>query len=162
MPQHFAYELRDSEGTYTAVNFIDLTTAEKRDVLTYRNHPVVSMQMVDNHIIGEKEHFAFIGMLEIDLEKAYWLVKFEDNKTKETNHIGVIYFNNFRPISRTSEMGVYTNPYSKASHKGAKLMRMLKFIAFKYCLLDTLTIIVYNEQSNTMNSMVSNVHTPLL
>lgn len=84
------------------IPFVDMKDTEQRMVLSWRNHDTVRRWMVHHDIIALDEHLRFIQSLENRPDKAYFLVKQDDD------YLGVIDFNAITHGS--AELGIYANP----------------------------------------------------
>ena len=105
------------------INFIDLSFDEKVQVLQWRNDYEVRRWMYDAEPITEEEHLSFIGSLEKNTNKLYFVVRDGDE------NIGVIDFTNI--LSRRSlHMGLYANPYCLVKGKGNVLVGEIIRYAF--------------------------------
>ncbi len=86
----------------TLVNFVDLSLAQKRMVLSWRNNPDIKKWMYTQDDIKEEDHLNFIDSLRTREDKKYFLVR------KGETEIGVIDFNDIQKDSCI--MGIYSNP----------------------------------------------------
>ena len=130
-----------------AINFINLDNARACEVLEARN--AVSEFMLTNRKISKAEHFKFIESLRNNKNNAYFAVYEKDkiaesrldsakqvdsapstngaNSTNLQNLCGVICFNPIDLANKNAFFGIY----SKGKNNGAKLLQILRFIAFE-------------------------------
>lgn len=102
--------------------FFDLSLDDKLLILDWRNDVNVRKWMYSPEIISEVEHLEFIGSLQYNAEKQYFLV------SKENKKIGVIYFTNINHENKSAEIGLYSNP--ELSGMGSLLMDSVLRYAF--------------------------------
>lgn len=116
-----------------AINFINLDNARACEVLEARN--AVGEFMLTNRKISKAEHFRFIESLRENKNNAYFAV-YEKDKNAESsldsapfsqNLCGVICFNSIDLANKNAFFGIY----SKGKNNGAKLLQILRFIAFE-------------------------------
>ena len=131
-----------------ALNFVNLSNARALEVLEARN--AVREFMLTRREISEAEHFRFIESLRDNKNNAYFAVYEDSNKSSlrgETNSViarfgnaeswqstnengaflGVVCLNNIDLANKNATLGIYSAPNA---HNGAKLLKVLRFIAF--------------------------------
>lgn len=128
-----------------ALNFVNLSKDCALKVLEARN--AVREFMLTRRIISEAEHFRFIESLRNNKNNAYFAVYEVDldlslrgespNLPKQSTQgestyengafMGVICLNNIDLANKNATMGIYS---ALNAHNGAKLLKMLRFIAF--------------------------------
>lgn len=123
-----------------AINFINLDNARACEVLGARN--AVGEFMLTNRKISKAEHFRFIDSLRENKNSAYFAVYEKDNKGAESrldsakqvdsapfsqNLLGVVCFNSLDLANKNAFFGIYS---AKGKNNGAKLLQILRFIAF--------------------------------
>lgn len=131
MSENFALE------NLVALNFINLSKDCALEVLKARN--AVREFMLTRRIISETEHFRFIESLRNNKNNAYFAVYEVDSPTifhsatqgestyENGAFMGVICLNNIDLANKNATMGIYS---TLNAHNGAKLLKMLRFIAF--------------------------------
>lgn len=133
-------------GSILFLNFINLSEEEKEFVRNLRNSESVRRAMYSEKIIAKIEHSDFISGLRIDDRNFYWLAKWEKNE-----YIGVVYLKMVSKEHKNAYLGVYANPYSMLSGKGAMLMEGIKKIAFFKAKLHTLKLEVIKDNTRAVN-----------
>lgn len=127
-----------------ALNFVNLSKDCACEVLKARN--AVREFMLTRREISEAEHFRFIESLRDNKNNAYFAVYEDSNKSslrgeqyspkqstqsestqKNGAFIGVICLNNIDLANKNATLGIYSAPNA---HNGAKLLKILRFIAF--------------------------------
>lgn len=132
-----------------ALNFVNLSKARACEVLKARN--AVREFMLTRREISEAEHFRFIESLREAKNMVYFAVYEDSNKSSlrgETNSViarfghlpeskqsinengafmGVVCLNNIDLANKNATLGIYSAPNA---HNGAKLLKILRFIAF--------------------------------
>ena len=115
-----------------AINFINLDNARACEVLEARN--AVGEFMLTNRKISKAEHFRFIESLRNNKNNAYFAVYEKDknaessvDSTESQNLRGVICFNSIDLANKNAFFGIY----SKGKNNGAKLLQILRYIAFE-------------------------------
>lgn len=126
-----------------ALNFVNLSKDCACEVLEARN--AVREFMLTRREISEAEHFRFIESLQDNKNNAYFAVYEVDSPTdsviarfghlpeskQSTNEngafLGVICLNNIDLANKNATLGIYSAPNA---HNGAKLLKVLRFIAF--------------------------------
>ena len=131
-----------------AINFINLDNAHACEVLEARN--AVGEFMLTHRKISKAEHFRFIDSLRENKNNAYFAVYEKDENaesrldsadfadsatsTQEANSapfsqnlLGVVCFNSIDLANKNAFFGIY----SKGKNNGAKLLQILRFIAFE-------------------------------
>ncbi|MFT6910008.1 MAG: UDP-4-amino-4,6-dideoxy-N-acetyl-beta-L-altrosamine N-acetyltransferase [Oleiphilaceae bacterium] len=130
-------------GKINLVNFIDMSSEEKKCVLNIRNHPDVRMWMYDSEEISQDEHLKFIESLKDNLTRQYFLVK-------QTHFIlGVVYFN-IDTKCEAAEFGLYANPMEAIKGKGSALQETVIIYAFNYLKVSTLKLEVYEKNEKAI------------
>ena len=102
-----------------AINFVNLSKDCALQVLEARN--AVREFMLKRRIISEVEHFRFIESLRNNKNNAYFAVY---ENAEFAKFIGVICLNNIDLANKNAFFGIY------GTNNGAKLLKMLRFIAF--------------------------------
>ena len=133
-------------GSILFLNFINLSEEEKEFVRNLRNSKSVRKVMYSEKIVTKIKHSDFISRLRIDDRNFYWLAKWEKNE-----YIGVVYLNMVNKEHKNAYLGIYTNPYSMLSGKGAMLMECLKKIAFSKAKLHALKLEVIKDNTRAVN-----------
>ncbi len=134
MSEDFALE------NLVALNFVNLSKARALKVLEARN--AVREFMLTRRIISEAEHFRFIESLRKAKNMAYFAV-YEINLSesslrgesqdspkqsiKNGTFLGVVCINNIDLANKNATLGIYSVPNA---NNGAKLLKILRFIAF--------------------------------
>lgn len=126
-----------------ALNFVNLSKDCACEVLKARN--AVREFMLTRREISEAEHFRFIESLRNNKNNAYFAVYEVDSPTDSViarfGHLpeskqsinengaflGVICLNNIDLANKNATLGIYSAPNA---HNGAKLLKVLQFIAF--------------------------------
>lgn len=129
------------------INFIDLTLEEKKMILSWRNHPSIKRWMYNNDDILLENHLNFIETLKSCADKLYFLVK------QNSSYIGVIDFTNINKESKSSEFGLYANPFEKVAGIGRILEECCIKYAFEILKLDKMMLEVFSD-----NVQVRNLH----
>lgn len=133
-------------GSILFVNFINLNDEEKEFVRNLRNSESIRKAMYSEKIITKIKHSDFISKLRFDNQNFYWLAKLKKN-----DYIGVVYLNMVNKEHRNAYLGIYTNPYSMLSNKGAILIECLKKAAFSKAGLHTLKLEVLKDNTRAVN-----------
>ena len=125
-----------------AINFVNLDNARACEVLEARN--AVGEFMLTHRKISKAEHFRFIDSLRGNKNSAYFAV-YEKYKIAESrldsankinpslqekaqNLLGVICFNSLDLANKNAFFGIYS---ARGENNGAKLLQILRFIAFE-------------------------------
>ncbi len=126
-----------------ALNFVNLSKARACEVLKARN--AVREFMLTRREISEAEHFRFIESLRDNKNNAYFAVYEVDSPTDSViarfghlpeskqsinengTFLGVVCLNNIDLANKNATLGIYSAPNA---HNGAKLLKILRFIAF--------------------------------
>lgn len=120
-----------------ALNFVNLSKDCALEVLKARN--AVREFMLTRRIISKAEHFRFIESLRNNKNNAYFAVYEVDSpmifhsatqgeSTYENGaFMGVICLNNIDLANKNATLGIYS---ALNAHNGAKLLKILRFIAF--------------------------------
>jgi len=119
------------------VNFINLSSDEKKMVLAWRNHPDIRKWMFTQETISLDNHLKYIESLNEREDRAYFLVK------KDSQAIGIIDFTNIDHESKRTEFGIYSNPTLKSV--GNFLMESIIDHAFNVLKVNTLISEVFEE-----------------
>jgi UDP-4-amino-4,6-dideoxy-N-acetyl-beta-L-altrosamine N-acetyltransferase len=122
------------------INFIDISSEEKKMVLSWRNHQDIRKWMINKKEISLEEHLNYINSLYTKNDRVYFLVK-ESNE-----YIGVVDLTNIVE-KEFAEFGIYAKP--DCIGVGSKLMRTIVDYAFKILKLKKLIANVYinNEKA---------------
>lgn len=93
-----------SRGSIDLIPFEILDSEILNEILVWRNHLNVRLNMYNSSIISKDEHKLFIEGLKTNFNKQYWLVK---RKNQDCGIVNIeSYFNNFEE----SEWGYYLSP----------------------------------------------------
>ena len=122
------------------INFIDISSEEKKMVLSWRNHQDIRKWMNNKNEITLKEHIKYIDSLSNKNDRIYFLVKELDN------YLGVIDFTSIIE-NEFAEFGVYAKP--NLIGIGSMLMNVIINYAFNILKLKKLIANVYanNEKA---------------
>lgn len=122
------------------INFIDISSEEKKMVLSWRNHQDIRKWMNNKKEITLEEHLNYINSLCNKKDRIYFLVK------EANEYLGVIDFTNIVE-NEYAELGIYAKPGSVGV--GSKLMDMIIDYAVKILKLKKLIANVYvnNEKA---------------
>ena len=122
------------------INFIDISSKEKKMVLSWRNHQDIRKWMSNKKEITLEEHLNYIDSLFYKKDRIYFLVK------ESNDYLGVIDFTNIVE-NEFSEFGIYVKPGLRGV--GTKLMDIIINNAFNVLKLKKLTANVYvnNEKA---------------
>lgn len=112
-------------GKLTLLNFHSLGRASAAMALRWRNSPGVRKWMYSAGRITPAQHAEFRRRLLADRKNGYWLVKGPGR-----GWAGVVYLNRIGKPGAGAWLGVYANPESAVSGKGAALMTALRGLAF--------------------------------
>ncbi len=93
------------------INFTLLSLEEKKMVLKWRNNPNIKRWMYDKNNISLKNHLNYIEFLKTKKDRIYFLVK------EEENSVGVIDFTSIDYLTKSAEIGLYSNPLLKGYGK---------------------------------------------
>ncbi len=132
-------------GVVELINFIDMTLSEKKMVLRWRNDNSIKKWMYNQNDITIGNHLNYIESLKYSEIKQYFLVK------KENKYIGVIDFTNINFKTKTSEFGLYANPFEKIAGVGRILEEVCIKYAFNILKLKTLKLEVFSENIQVIN-----------
>ncbi|MBE0514915.1 UDP-4-amino-4,6-dideoxy-N-acetyl-beta-L-altrosamine N-acetyltransferase [Sulfurimonas sp.] len=127
------------------INFTDLTLEEKKMVLLWRNHPTIKQWMYNSDDILLENHLNFIETLNECTDKLYFLVKRDDD------YIGVVDFTNIDKESKSSEFGLYSNPFLKIAGIGRILEEISIAYAFQTLKVSILKLEVFAENEKAIN-----------
>jgi len=119
------------------VPFSDTTDAEKKMILSWRNHGNVRRWMLNTGEISMEEHLRFIQSLQERPDKSYFLVY------EEQEALGVIDLCSITQHSAT--IGLYANPTAIRPGAGSILMKALIDFATDVLQLKTLKAEVYSD-----------------
>ena len=89
--------------SYRFINYVEMTDNDSRTIWELRNHPLVSIRMVNNEIIPYYNHQKFISGLAGNTDKDYFVIK-----DKNLNIIGSV--NIDYSESPYPERGIFINP----------------------------------------------------
>ena len=122
------------------INFIDISSEEKKMVLAWRNHKDIRKWMSNKNKITLKEHLMYVNSLSTKNDRIYFLVKELDN------YLGVIDFTSIVE-NEFAEFGVYAKP--NLIGIGSTLMNRIIDYAFNILKLNKLIANVYvnNEKA---------------
>ncbi len=119
---------------YRLINFRNLSEEEVRLVRSMRNSDSIRKWMYNDHIISETEHRNFLKSLGKATNRAYWLVK------SENDYIGAINFLNIMWNHRNAYLGIYTNPNRTKRGSGTILLDLILKVAFQFLNLHSLKL----------------------
>jgi len=117
------------------INFIKLSSEEKKMILLWRNDDNIRIWMHNNSYIELRDHLSFIESLKKSSNTLYFLVK------KGNSYLGVIDFTNIN--SNSAEFGLYSNPKLKAI--GKVLLKIICNYAFNELNIKTLHAEVFYD-----------------
>lgn len=123
------------------INFIDISSEEKKMVLSWRNHQDIKKWMSNQNEITLKAHLNYIDSLPNKKDKLYFLVK-ESNK-----YLGVIDFTSIVE-NEFAEFGLYAKP--NLIGIGSQLMNTIIGYAFNNLKLKKLIANVYINNEKAM------------
>ncbi|TLD96837.1 UDP-4-amino-4,6-dideoxy-N-acetyl-beta-L-altrosamine N-acetyltransferase [Helicobacter jaachi] len=127
-------------GALQAINFCDLNTNQSALVLSMRNHPQVARYMY-MQAISQNAHNEFLAQLKSEKTKIYWLFQ------KDSEYIGVGSLSRINLAHKHAFIGIYANPLSQLSHKGAQILSFMESYAFGQLGLHTLHIeVLYDNE----------------
>lgn len=128
------------QSTIELINFIDISSEEKKMVLSWRNHKDIRRWMNNQKEISLEEHLNYIDSLCNKKDRIYFLVE------ELNEYLGVIDFTNIVE-NEFAEFGVYAKP--SLIGVGSKLMDTIIDYAFKNLKLKKLIANVYvnNEKA---------------
>ena len=129
------------QSTIELINFIDISSEEKKMVLSWRNHQDIRRWMSNKKEITIEEHLNYIASLHNKKDRIYFLVK------ELNEYLGVIDFTNIVK-NEFSEFGIYTKPGLVGV--GSKLMNMIIEYAFKILKLKKLIANVYTNNEKAI------------
>ena len=128
------------------INFLNLSSEERKMVLDWRNHDNVRMWMYSDNKISLNEHIYFIDRLVGDTNNFYWIVK-----NKDGIYLGTIYLNKTDIRNKHAYIGIYSNPYNEIKNKGKLLIQSIKSLAFEIAGLHTLKLEVIDNNQKALN-----------
>ena len=117
------------------INFTDLNCKQKDMVLSWRNHDKIRKWMYQTSKITKEMHYSFIDGLKEKTDRIYFLVM------DDSNNIGVVDLTNIDNVTKTAELGIYTNPELRA--QGDILLKVIIDYAFEKLKLKKLNANVY-------------------
>lgn len=122
------------------INFIDISSEEKKMVLSWRNHQDIRKWMSNRNKITLKEHLKYIDSLPFKNDRIYFLVK------ELNSYLGVIDFTSIVE-NEFAEFGIYAKP--NLIGIGSTLMNTIIDYAFNNLKLKKLIANVYvnNEKA---------------
>ena len=125
------------------INFIDISSKEKKMVLSWRNHQDIRKWMSNKKEITLEEHSNYIDSLFYKKDRIYFLVK------ESNDYLGVIDFTNIVE-NEFSEFGIYVKPGLRGV--GTKLMDIIINNAFNVLKLKKLiaNVCVDNEKAKKL------------
>jgi len=128
------------QNSIELINFIDISSEEKKMVLSWRNHQDIRKWMSNKKEITLEEHLNYVNSLSNKKDRIYFLVK------ELNEYLGVIDFTNIVE-NKYAEFGIYAKPASVGV--GSKLMTAIINYAFNILKLKKLTANVYvnNEKA---------------
>lgn len=128
------------QNSIELINFIDISSEEKKMVLSWRNHQDIRKWMSNKKEITLEEHLNYVNSLSNKKDRIYFLVK------ELNEYLGVIDFTNIVE-NEFAEFGIYAKPASVGV--GSKLMTAIINYAFNILKLKKLTANVYvnNEKA---------------
>lgn len=93
-----------SRGSIDLIPFEILDSDMLNEILEWRNHLNVRLNMHNSSVISKDEHFLFIEGLKINFNKQYWLVK------RKNQDCGVVNIESCFNSFEESEWGYYLSP----------------------------------------------------
>ncbi len=135
----------DKMGGVELIDFVDTTLSEKKMVLSWRNDESIKKWMYDKQDISIDNHLKYIETLENLNTKQYCIVK------KDDNYIGVVDFTNIDFENRTTDFGLYANPFEKIPGVGRILEEICIKYAFDILNLKTLKLEVFSDNKKAIN-----------
>jgi len=135
----------DKWGGVELVDFVDLSLDEKKMVLNWRNDESIKKWMYSQDAIIIENHLQYIDTLEASKTKQYMAVKMLDK------YIGVIDFTNINFQTKTTDFGLYANPFEKVAGVGRILEECCIKYAFEILKLDTMMLEVFNDNERAIN-----------
>lgn len=127
------------------IDFVDTTLSEKKMVLNWRNDESIKKWMYNKQDISINNHLKYIETLENLNTKQYCIVR------KDDNYIGVVYFTNIDFEIRTTDFGLYANPFEKVAGVGRILEEVCIKYAFDILNLKTLKLEVFCDNEKAIN-----------
>ncbi|BCG62727.1 MAG: UDP-4-amino-4,6-dideoxy-N-acetyl-beta-L-altrosamine N-acetyltransferase [Methyloprofundus sp.] len=106
----------DASEQGSLINFIDLSDAQKKRVLSWRNHASVRYWMYQPELITLAEHLDFINSLASRQDKQYLML------ATEQEELGVIDFLAIDAQQTSCSFGLYANPEIQRRGVGSQLM----------------------------------------
>lgn len=101
---HIDKSIEYSCNGYIYKNFVNLTSAEIKQVFEWRNHSAIRKYMYNPHIISYQSHINFIQSLERRNDVSYWLVY------KNMKPMGVVNLTSIDFNEKSAELGFYMVP----------------------------------------------------
>lgn len=127
------------------IDFTDMCLQEKKMVLAWRNDESIKKWMYNKNDISLQNHLNFIDSLESTKENQYILLK------KGDIYIGVIDFKNIDFKNKTTDFGLYANPFEKVLGVGRVLEEICIKYAFEMLKLEVLKLEVFDENTKAKN-----------
>jgi len=119
------------------INFTDLSLADKKMVLEWRNHPSIRKWMFSQYKISITDHLKYIDILSLKSDRVYFLVK------KDNQAIGVIDLTDIDYVDSKAYIGLYAKPNLRGV--GKILMQEIINYAFGILKLNILLSEVFEE-----------------
>ena len=119
------------------INFVDLSYAEKVEILSWRNHSSIRKWMFDNKPISLGNHISYIDSLKEKKDRVYFVVK------QYGQGVGIIDFTNIDLNNLEAEIGLYAKPMLKGV--GNLLMRNILEYGFNELKLKKLVATVFEN-----------------
>ena len=120
-----------------SINFIDLSLEQIKEVLFWRNHPIIRKHMRNNNEISLSEHLKFIENLKNDSSRCYFYMY--------ENQSGVGTFSLTTIKDNSAEIGIYVNPSLQGKGYGAKIIYYMINYAVTELKLTNLYLEVYKD-----------------
>lgn len=93
-----------SIGSVIFKNYIELSIEEKKEVLEFRNHPLVRNMMHNKEEIKLIDHFNFINKLKSEKKNCYWAV------IRKNKLVGSVYLSEINSEDKSAFWGIFLNP----------------------------------------------------
>ena len=135
----------DKSGGVELIDFVDMTLSEKQMVLSWRNDESIKKWMYNKDDISIENHLKYIASLESSKAKQYMIVK------KDDKYIGVIDFINIDYENKTTDFGLYANPFEKIAGVGRILEECCIKYAFDILKLDKIKLEVFEDNEKAIN-----------
>lgn len=122
--------------SYEIINFININSSEKMEILKWRNNENTRKWMLNKNIITFEEHDNYIESLKNKKDKLCFLVK------ERNEYIGVIEFNKIDFLNKCAFFGINKNFNSEIKNIGKKLELLSTYLAKELMKLNKLELFV--------------------